>query len=249
LLACRCYQQLTLYSFLRRLPYQVGSLLLGSVTHSLISHSVRSPPYQVRLCFNGQWTVVTVDDYFPADRYGRMRFANGRDRQLWPSLIEKAAAKLYGSYAAISGGMMADAFALLTGCPAEHIDLAKVLSPSSASSELSSSSSASSSSSSFSEAEARELLWSKLCSFAEANCVMGASGGATDTNKLNSGESDAAMAARIAAKERAYAAAGLNPNPHAYSLLAVAEVRGSDGRLARLVKLRDPHARSAYAGA
>lgn len=43
------------------------------------------------------------------------------DRQLWPALIEKAYAKAHGSYAHLSGGLIAEALHDLTGAPTETI--------------------------------------------------------------------------------------------------------------------------------
>lgn len=79
--------------------------------------------YQVRFCKNGRWTVVTVDDYFPCDRNGQLAYSRARGQQLWVSLIEKAYAKLHGSYQAIVSGHVGEALADLTGAPCEVIEL------------------------------------------------------------------------------------------------------------------------------
>eukprot|EP00659_Diplonema_papillatum_P020629 gene20629-31779_t len=51
--------------------------------------------YCLRFWHNGVWTPVLVDDYFPQNFRGGFAFATGKDNQLWPSLVEKAYAKLH----------------------------------------------------------------------------------------------------------------------------------------------------------
>eukprot|EP00434_Breviolum_minutum_P030706 symbB.v1.2.027155.t1/scaffold2767.1/size71155/4 len=47
----------------------------------------------------------------------------GARRQLWPPLVEKAAAKLFGCYGALKGGTFAEALALFTGYPTQKLRL------------------------------------------------------------------------------------------------------------------------------
>jgi hypothetical protein len=62
--------------------------------------------YQVRLCRNGVWTVCTIDDFLPClTGSNNPRFTSSVDNQLWPALLEKAYAKLYGSYKALESGL------------------------------------------------------------------------------------------------------------------------------------------------
>ncbi|KEG09388.1 calpain family cysteine protease-like protein [Trypanosoma grayi] len=74
--------------------------------------------YRVMLNLNGWWRTLVLDDYFPSTSklpcFGRTREA---PCDLWVSLLEKAYAKAYGSYAAISGGAPAYALQDLTGFP------------------------------------------------------------------------------------------------------------------------------------
>jgi hypothetical protein len=77
--------------------------------------------YQIRLCKNGEWVTVTVDDYIPCRYNGGPMFSRGAGNELWVMLIEKAYAKLHGNYQALSSGFTKHAMVDLTGCPTEHI--------------------------------------------------------------------------------------------------------------------------------
>ena len=54
--------------------------------------------YMVKLFINGVVTPVIVDDYLPTI-YNKPAFASSQDSELWVALLEKAWAKLHGSYA------------------------------------------------------------------------------------------------------------------------------------------------------
>lgn len=57
--------------------------------------------YKVRLVKNGEWVVVTVDDYIPCMYNGKPLFASVAKNEIWVSILEKALAKLHGSYSAL----------------------------------------------------------------------------------------------------------------------------------------------------
>jgi calpain-15 len=50
--------------------------------------------YRLRICKNGQWKVVTVDDYFPCIPGAGPVYARSHGNELWTMLIEKAFAKV-----------------------------------------------------------------------------------------------------------------------------------------------------------
>eukprot|EP00754_Rhynchopus_humris_P027649 Rhum_TRINITY_DN150_c0_g1::Rhum_TRINITY_DN150_c0_g1_i1::g.471::m.471/K08582/CAPN15; calpain-15 len=79
--------------------------------------------YRVSLCKNGWWQTVIVDDYLPCSG-PKPAFARNRDEpnELWVSLVEKAYAKIHGSFAAIQTGGSAPALGDLTGCPYKTIE-------------------------------------------------------------------------------------------------------------------------------
>lgn len=74
--------------------------------------------YQVRLCVDGLWRVVTVDGRIPAHSYtGKVCYSSSLRRQAWVPIVEKAAAKVVGSYGGLASGTVGEALRLLTGAP------------------------------------------------------------------------------------------------------------------------------------
>jgi len=80
--------------------------------------------YGVSLWRRGKWRMTWVDSYFPCYRPSskshrgkyRLVFAGATDgKEIWPLVVEKAFAKVMGSYEAISGGHVAPALEMLTG--------------------------------------------------------------------------------------------------------------------------------------
>lgn len=79
--------------------------------------------HQVRLCRRGEWIVVNIDDYLPCDKFNQLVFSYGRRRQFWVPFMEKALAKLYGSYESVARGACAEGLQTLTGEPCEVLYL------------------------------------------------------------------------------------------------------------------------------
>ncbi|CAB3406438.1 unnamed protein product [Caenorhabditis bovis] len=72
--------------------------------------------YQVKVCVEGQWKVIIVDDYFPCYPHTRtFGMAIGRRKQLWVPLIEKALAKAVGNYSKLYGASLTQGLSMLTG--------------------------------------------------------------------------------------------------------------------------------------
>ena len=83
--------------------------------------------YGVYLFINGQKKLVIVDDYFPYinnNSRKQLCFGFSGSNELWVSLIEKAWAKINGSYIRIgTGGFSNEAFDVLTEAYTEHISI------------------------------------------------------------------------------------------------------------------------------
>ncbi|EPY41899.1 calpain-like cysteine peptidase [Angomonas deanei] len=79
--------------------------------------------YWVTLNFNGWWLPVLLDDYFPATRDGPEFSRCATDiRRMWVALLEKAYAKVHGSYANIASGDPLEPLSEFTGFPITRFD-------------------------------------------------------------------------------------------------------------------------------
>ena len=75
--------------------------------------------YLVKFYVNGNETPVIVDDHLPCNASGAPAFASSRDDEMWVSILEKAWAKLHGTYARTEGGLPCFACSHLVGVPSE----------------------------------------------------------------------------------------------------------------------------------
>ncbi|XP_068927914.1 calpain-13 [Petaurus breviceps papuanus] len=113
---------------------------LGSLTHKLELLAKIIPPnqsftqgyagifhFQFWQC--GQWVDVVVDDRLPvSSATGQYLFVYPQvgSNEFWPCLLEKAYAKLHGSYSHVHYGIMADSLVELTGWVVTKIDLQEI---------------------------------------------------------------------------------------------------------------------------
>jgi hypothetical protein len=77
--------------------------------------------YAVRICDMGEWQEIILDDQFPCYPDNKtLAFARENGPELWALLLEKAWAKLYGSYVNIEGGLTRECLHDLTGAPVSY---------------------------------------------------------------------------------------------------------------------------------
>jgi calpain-15 len=79
--------------------------------------------YRIRICKNGEWVTVTVDDYIPCYYNAGPMFAHSKGDELWVLLLEKAYAKIHGNYYALKSGFSFHGMIDMTGCPTEHVKM------------------------------------------------------------------------------------------------------------------------------
>ena len=86
--------------------------------------------YTLQLYWHDEWVQVTVDDRLPCDAHKVPLYVrSGNHGELWPALVEKAWAKLAGSYAALRGGTLPQALRSLTGSVPVRLELAPPAAP------------------------------------------------------------------------------------------------------------------------
>ena len=91
------------------------------------AHLEEKGAHAVNLCIDGVWQTVLVDNFLPQKKDAKgiegfqLAYSRAANQQLWVALVEKAYAKVHGSYEAISGGYIEEGMFDLTGYPTESI--------------------------------------------------------------------------------------------------------------------------------
>ena len=87
-------------------------------------HINNSGIYEVRINALGRPISIIIDDFFPAKYDDQFpAFSKGHGPELWVLLLEKAWAKLHGSYRKIEAGSPSSTLRDLTGAPSYHYNL------------------------------------------------------------------------------------------------------------------------------
>ena len=111
-------------SVISRIPRQAMNLFPSCKQDVLRNHEHRPPQeynkagiYAIRFWRGNAWRIVVVDDYIPCGKDGLPCFANlsPGSCEFWPLVVEKAYAKLNGSYEAIISGKENQALQDFTG--------------------------------------------------------------------------------------------------------------------------------------
>ena len=76
----------------------------------------------MRFCICGEWKEVVVDDFFPTDKIGEPAFSKAQGNELWVMLLEKAWAKINGTYEGTIEGSPFEAFNFLEPCVSQYLD-------------------------------------------------------------------------------------------------------------------------------
>ncbi len=76
--------------------------------------------YELIFFIDGEFQIIIIDDYLPVNKNTKkLVFAKNKNYEIWVCLIEKAWAKLYGSYNNITNIWMHQVLEVLTGFPSE----------------------------------------------------------------------------------------------------------------------------------
>lgn len=77
--------------------------------------------YALFLTLEGKRKLIIIDDYFPCFKKNKQpSFGRSESNEIWVLLVEKAYAKVYGSFENIEGGCIETALNELTGAPVEN---------------------------------------------------------------------------------------------------------------------------------
>lgn len=146
---------------------QVLNLFIGKLgLDGEMSYNTDVGCYGIRLYKQGIWHPIILDDIFPILKQDKwtnenrgIASAHAKEcRELWITLIEKAFAKYYGSYAALERGYVHHALQDLTGAEAEAIPLGNA-----------------------SRGPGKQALWDKLIRYRRNGFILGAGTGDKST--------------------------------------------------------------------
>jgi hypothetical protein len=172
--------------------------------------------YRVTLNKNGWWRIVVVDDHLPVVGNNPCYAKNeSQPSEIWVALLEKAYAKVNGSYSAITGGDALHALSDLTGYPTSRFDTEWE--------------------DALKASDGGATFFADLVQYDQEKYLVNLNTPGVDTSAYNGG--GRANDEEFAKK---YTAAGLAPG-HAYSVLEAHHFPAASGREdVRLLKVRNP---------
>ena len=183
----------------------------------------RSGSLTLQLHVRGRWRRVLIDDRLPCAADGSLLYAHSLDgNEMWVALLEKALAKVYGSYEALISGFADGAMRDLTGGLPQRTRFTAV------------DTSTASSGASDGDGNGNDRLWDALSQWADEGSPVGC---AFSTAGVDPRYVD------VDAQRRDMSHQGLL-FAHAYGLERLASVAGR-----RLVRLRNPWGRGEWRGA
>ena len=225
------------------------------LVHDLILDCSDVGLFGVKFYIAGRWVSVAIDDQFPCILSGgvlRPCFAQpSSDGAVWTMVIEKAFAKLMGSFEALIGGQCNDALNYLCGGDVQTLELsgAGAVLPFRSVSAVDDDDDGkkrqkrgSTDDEDDEEAEpAEERIWHELCRRVPLPRDRQDGGGLSPTTAASSAFFSCAVAP---GRGKAAVKAGLNTE-HQYSVLGAIDLSNGE----RLIEVRDPHGRCEWAGA
>jgi hypothetical protein len=191
--------------------------------------------YQIWLNISGGWKEVLIDDHIPifcnkgktkAQFYFTNPSSDPQNREIWYLLLEKALAKVYGSYKGLYAGSEAGLLRDLTGAPVSdyqvtHIDkLQKVTQR---------------------EAEHINNLWLKLNKNLKKGYAM-----SVKPRKPSPLEAKRNILLNVFNKKY-FLGDGIYSS-HSYAILAARSIRTQDGKVTHLIRLRTPWLNERWTG-
>ena len=110
-------------------PYVLANLFPRTKdAQSQIQKFNESGMYSVRLFLEGEWRVVIVDDFLPVDRDGQPVCCGfGNECEIWGALLEKAVAKIEGSYESLKHLSTQYCLSMFLGGPCFQVPVPKLL--------------------------------------------------------------------------------------------------------------------------
>jgi len=103
-------------------------IAMQGTAHNTFDDSNYTGAFHFRFWVYGTWKDIVVDDYLPVDQYNNLIFCRNREtkNEYWCALLEKAYARLCGSYEVLDGGLTIEALIDMSGGMEEEFSLNEI---------------------------------------------------------------------------------------------------------------------------